>query len=199
MESFKKLFKVKDKKTVRVLLIGLGAGLMLLIASRFYKQPAMAGGTEPAAPDADTAFSQPLLPGLSGLESRMEEILSLVEGAGTVKVLVNYSQGTEMVVARNSTSDVHVTDELDAAGGTREQNQSKIQDSVMTLRGQEGGEEPLVLYEIPPKIEGVIIVAEGGGEMLVKDALIRAASVLLGIDLHKVTVLKMTPISSSNY
>jgi stage III sporulation protein AG len=193
MEPFKKFFRDKDKKAVRLLMIGLAAGLVLLTVSRFYNQPAAAVGVTPEPPAARQEKT-----GLSDLESGMEEILALVEGAGAVEVLINYSQGTETVVARNSTSDVHVTDELDAAGGTREQNQTKIQDSVMTLRGQEGGEEPLVLYEIPPKIEGVIIVAEGGGDMFVKDALIRAASGFLGVDLHKVTVLKMAAKQRNN-
>jgi len=40
-------------------------------------------------------------------------------------------------------------------------------------------------------VEGVIIVAEGGDDILIKEALMNAAKTVLGIEMHKVQVLKM--------
>ena len=42
-----------------------------------------------------------------------------------------------------------------------------------------------------PEIEGVIIVAEGGGDIIVKNSLISAANAALGVPTHKIEVLKM--------
>jgi stage III sporulation protein AG len=50
---------------------------------------------------------------------------------------------------------------------------------------------PLVLREVQPKIEGVIIIAEGGDNILVKEALTNAAEAVLGLDISNVQIFKM--------
>ena len=178
----------KGKKAQPYLLAAMVVGVALVLVSQRF--PKAAAG-QPRAPDtsAETALtSAPLRP---ELEVRMEEILSLVQGAGQTKVLINTAQGAERIYARDTILDESKTSETDANGGVREQNQSKSQSNIVTLNRREGGDEPLMLYENAPRIEGVIIVAEGGADVLVKDALIRAASGLLGVAVHKVTVLPM--------
>jgi hypothetical protein len=40
-------------------------------------------------------------------------------------------------------------------------------------------------------VEGVIILAQGAGDAVVRDALTRAASAVLGVEIHKVVVMRM--------
>lgn len=193
IEIIGKFFRERDKKVSRNLLIGLAIGVTLLVVSQTFLKPKPADDTSAGVQKAETTAADggQTDGGLDSLERRMEEILSLVDGAGKVRVLINYSQSAESVVAKNVTADASETAETDSTGGERRQSQSKNQESVVTLRQKDGNEEPLVLYEAAPKIEGVIIVAEGGGDVVVRDALIRAASGLLGVAIHKVSVLKM--------
>lgn len=196
MEFFRKLFKGKDKKVVYNLLITFSIGVTLLVLSTVLLKPktqdadGSAESTQP--PAAEQSGGQERAGSYErALEERMEEILSLVENAGKVRVMLNVSGSGETVLAENVTSDSSKTSESDSAGGTREQESLKEQSSVVLSRQKDGSEAPLVLLENAPAIEGVIIVAEGGGDIVVKDALIRAASALLGVEMHKISVLKM--------
>ena len=59
------------------------------------------------------------------------------------------------------------------------------------LEDGRGSFSPLVLSEASPKVEGVVIVAEGGGNPAVCASLNRAAQALLDVPAHKIAVLKM--------
>lgn len=50
------------------------------------------------------------------LEERLEEILSKIQGVGEVKVLINYSESSEVVAMYNETSTVSTTEETDTSG-----------------------------------------------------------------------------------
>ena len=125
------------------------------------------------------------------LERRLEEVLSLVDGVGQVRVMLTFAQGRETVFAVDRNASNSVTQEQDAQGGTRYQSSQQNQDNTLIITDRAGVDRPLVVTENPPVIGGVMIIAEGGDNVLVRDALIRAASTLLGIDINRVQVLKM--------
>lgn len=126
------------------------------------------------------------------LERRLEEALSLVDGAGRVRVMLTFSQGRETVFAVDRNMNTSTTQEQDAQGGTRYQSSQQGQDSTLIITDRAGVDRPLVVRENPPVIGGVMIIAEGGDNVLVRDGLIRATSTLLGIDINRVQVLKMS-------
>ena len=190
-ESLQKQFK--EGKLVTRLFVFLAVGVTLLVVAQFV--------LEPDNTDLPQNYSQRYSPRYSyepqfsiirpDIEIRLEEILSLVEGAGETRVLVHFAQGPESVFARNETIEESYMAEKDSAGGTREQSQTRSTSSIVTINRREGGDEPLRLFENAPRIEGVIIVAQGGANIIVRDALTRAASGLLGVPIHKITVLPM--------
>ncbi|MCL2406938.1 MAG: hypothetical protein FWC95_03325 [Defluviitaleaceae bacterium] len=179
--------KIPSKGTViKFSLIMLVAGVLLMVLMRV-------GDDERDPQHITPAISNPpvLQTQADTLCVRLAEMLSLVEGAGKVRVLIHESRSYETVFARNTTSDRSVLTEEDAAGGVRDNFQERTTETIVTINRREGGETPLVLYENAPRIEGVLIVAEGGGNIVVRDALVRAASGLLGIPIHNVIVLPM--------
>ena len=196
-ERLKNLLMDKNRKVIPFLFIILAAGAALLVLAQGFISSDQ--GTAPSVPPPDRpasgyTYSRPShRPERPEIEVRLEEILSLVEGAGQTRVLLHISQGPERVFARDITTEESTVREADGVGGTREQSQQRTQSNIVTLSRREGGDEPLALYEYAPRIEGVIIVAEGGGNIFVKDALTRAASGLLGVAIHKITVLPMAP------
>ena len=125
------------------------------------------------------------------LERRLEEALSKVEGVGRVHVVVNFVQGRETVFVVDSNTTSSVIQEQDAQGGTRYQSNQTSQDKTIIITDRTGVDRPLVQKEIEPIIGGVIIIAEGGGDIIVRDALIRATSTLLGLDINSVHVMQM--------
>jgi len=125
------------------------------------------------------------------LERRLQEVLSLVNGAGQVEVMLTLSGSREIILAEDTTTNESSVKEVDSAGGSRENHSLAKDMRTILIQSPGGGQEPIILREIVPKVEGVIIVAEGGDDVFVKEALMRAASTVLGVDIHRVRVLKM--------
>lgn len=111
------------------------------------------------------------------IENKLEAILSSMRGAGRVRVMLTLDRTNEQIVASS---------EKTASG----ENNSSRESKPATV--QSGGrEEAIVLAEVFPRIRGVIVMAEGAGDIGVKLALISAVSTVLGIDEKNVEVFVM--------
>lgn len=154
---------VLDKKGLIVISVLFIAGIMLVMGGGSGKGRSIAS-VESA--DSDS------------LNKELEDILSQVEGAGQVKVLINYKQSGEKILAYDMESNINENE------GSKENNSKS---EVV----YDGNKMPVILKEYMPKVEGVIIVAQGGNIENVKKQLIAGTVALLGIDEHKIEVLKM--------
>jgi len=123
------------------------------------------------------------------LEVQLEEFFSMVEGAGQVRVMLGPSTGHEIVYAIDVNQSGSSTVEKDAQGGTREVTQHQSQEKTVMITDRQGTDRPLVLREIPAQVQGIVIIAEGGDNAFVRDALTRAAVAVLGVESHRVQVL----------
>jgi stage III sporulation protein AG len=123
------------------------------------------------------------------LEERLAYFLSLVDGAGTVTVMVSPLTGRETIFAVDRTENTTQTSEADSEGGTRETLQSQFSEETIILENRMGTIEPLILREIEPRVAGIVIVATGGECPHVREALTRAARAVLGLEPHMIQVL----------
>ncbi|GHU50357.1 hypothetical protein AGMMS49975_01220 [Clostridia bacterium] len=176
-EYIKTAFRDKDKKTVANIVTGLILGIVILVVSKtgfLSKAPEI---SEPAKlpetrNEAETEGGYE-----KDLERRLSEILSQTEGAGKVMVMLKVKQGREIVVGEDTKRDTSRT----ASDYTESYTSNKI---IVN-------DNPLVLTERAPRVEGIIIIAQGGGDAYVKESLIRAAGAVLDLPPHKIQVLKM--------
>ena len=185
--------EITSKKIVLYLVALVAVGAAIMLAARIIPNAAsvtagLFDGDDPALvteadPPVDFDYER-------ALEQRLEEILSLVEGAGKVRVMISPLGGRETVFATDTNVSRSDTYEQDAQGGTREQRQYQRQEGTVII-GSGANERPLVLREIEPRVEGIVILAEGGGNIHVRDALTRAAQTVLGVGAHRVQVLQM--------
>ena len=60
----------------------------------------------------------------NNLEERLENILGKIQGVGTVKVFINYSESSQTVAMYNENSKTSTTEETDTSGGTRKVEQT---------------------------------------------------------------------------
>lgn len=125
------------------------------------------------------------------LENRLKEILSKVDGAGRVDVLITYKATSEKIVAKQIKQEDTSTDETATIGDERSIKSNVMESAYVIIENSDGSQAPLVLKEEEPEIEGVIIVAEGGDNVIVKNSLISAVEAALGVKSHKIEVLKM--------
>ena len=187
------ILKKLDRKTIvniaGVLILGV---VLLVLSSSLFKSD---GGNKNPPPE-DTISSIPSSADRSnsyesGLETRLEEALSLIDGAGKVKVMLTLSYGREIVVAEDKTTNESVTKDMAGQGEGRTTESSNVESKKIIISGSDGVGIPLVLREVQPKIEGVIIIAEGGDNIFVKQALMSAAEAVLSLDISKVQIFKM--------
>ena len=201
-QFLKNFFEKKDKKSVQSLVVMLICGVLLLLASQIFANmgdatpnisvlPLAAPGLQEQLETYDTPSDTASATTLSSyLTQQLEDILSLVAGAGNVRVMILMSDAAN-VFAQNSQENISATTEEDGEGGVRNIHTTNSSTTYVMVRRNDGSETPLMLQEISPAIEGIVIVAQGGGDVVVRDALTRAAQAVLGIAPHRIQVLEM--------
>lgn len=125
--------------------------------------------------------------GREDVESKLEKILGKIEGAGKVEVMITYEdEGTSVVEKDESTTKENSTEiSADSVTGTKSQVQRQ-EETVF-----DGEDQPFVVRELKPKIEGILVVAEGGDNAVVKQNISDAVMALFGVELHKIKIVKM--------
>jgi len=118
---------------------------------------------------------------VADIERRLSELLSKVEGAGQVSVMVYADTSSEQVPAYNDIQDTRNDERADG---------KSLEVSETRQLALAGTDEPVILKVIIPQIKGVIVVAEGADDVLVKAQLNNAVCTLLGIPEHRVQILK---------
>ncbi len=107
------------------------------------------------------------------IQTKLENILSNITGVGKVKVLISYSESSQVVAMYNENSKNSQVEEKDSGGGTRLTTQEDIQKDII-YKEEDGQKVPITQKIINPKIEGAIVTAEGAGSADVKNNIILA-------------------------
>ena len=161
----KKLDDIKkmlgEKKMKLVLAAGVLLGVVLIIVSNNSSQVSVA--TNQAEPTQEAAKNE-------SLEQRLKALLSKVNGVGEVEVFVSYASTEEKLALKD-----------------KESNGSE----QTILKSSSGNTEPYIYKSIYPQLEGVIIVAQGGGNDDVRSAISDAVAAVLELPIHRVKILKM--------
>lgn len=122
---------------------------------------------------------------LSILERKLSSILSKIENAGKVNVMITLEDSKEKIPAMNSNKKSETTREVDSEGGTRDSNREDESKEFINISN-----DIVILKEKNPNIKGVIVVAEGAGDPLVLENMYTAVRTVLGISANRVQVYK---------
>ena len=123
------------------------------------------------------------------LESKLENILSKINGVGKADVMLTYTESTQMVPVYNKTEKTSNTDESDSGGGTRKIEESDVSQEV--VYEDENGKNVIATQKtVSPKIEGAIITAEGASNPTIKTSIIQAVEAATGLSTHKIQVFE---------
>ncbi|MBQ6997050.1 MAG: hypothetical protein IJO72_04290 [Oscillospiraceae bacterium] len=151
MELIQKIMAFIRKYRYVVLILLIGLGLMLI--------PFGSDGNTDEAPLA-TAPTEP------DITLELSQILSKIDGAGEVSVLLSVQTGVSTVYQTNDTDTVIVTDENRAQTG-------------------------LIQHIAYPEYRGAIIVCQGADNMQVRLSIMEAVARITGLGMDKISVLKM--------
>lgn len=125
------------------------------------------------------------------LESRIEELLSAMDGVGSVQAMVTVSTSREMIVEKDEPISRSTVTETDASGGSRSTNESSYEYETIFETDSEGNKVPYVVKQIEPEIQGITVVAQGGGNALVQKNISDVLEALFHLEAHKIKVVKM--------
>ena len=120
------------------------------------------------------------------LSRQLEDILSEMDGAGKVQAWVTLAGSSEKVLVQERDYVENLLQEADSVGGTRTEEKNDVNETVFTNNSG----EPYVVKTLQPKVEGVLVIAEGAGNSVVKKNISEAVEVLFGIDAHRIKVAK---------
>ena len=123
---------------------------------------------EPAEPTASTSYYSEE----KELEDKLISILSEIKGAGAVTVALTFEQGTEYVYAEEN------NEKQSADHSETSTSLAQINDS------------PVLVKQRLPEVKGVVIVAEGAGDALVKERLYQAIKSLLGLTSSQIAIIE---------
>lgn len=124
------------------------------------------------------------------LEKRLENILTKIEGVGKVNVMLTYSQSSEVVAMYNETSTNSSTQETDSNGGSRTINQIDSNKEIV-FQNEDGQNVPVTKTIINPKIEGVIVTAQGANNANIRTNIIQAVGAVTGVSTYKIQVFEL--------
>lgn len=125
------------------------------------------------------------------LEKRLTEALACVEGVGKIKVMITLKATGEKIILKETPYTGSETSEIDSEGGSRNVSEWSQSDTAVYIEKNDGSRTPYVVQETNPKIEGVIVVAEGGDNIYTVKEIIEAVSALFDVPSHKIKVMKM--------
>lgn len=163
-ELKKKALQGIGKHKYALAILALGLLLMLLPLDANKTQ------TQSEQPRQDTAQTE-------DAQQALKRILSRIDGAGEVDVLLTVASGSQTVYQEDA----------DIAGGD---NETARYDTVI-IRDSDGTESGLVQQVIGPKYLGAVIVCQGADRAAVKLAIVEAVSKATGLGTDQISVLKM--------
>lgn len=124
------------------------------------------------------------------LEGRLTETLSQMADVGKVKVMITIKASRELVVEMEQPVSRSSVEEKDSQGGSRATATVDSRENAV-YRTEGGVSEPYVVKTLAPRIEGVLVVAEGAGKGTVSRSIVEIVQALFGVEAHKVKVVKM--------
>lgn len=125
------------------------------------------------------------------MENKLEQVISSMEGAGKVKVAITAGTSKEAVVEKDIPETKSTTAESDAGGGSRNIEESDIQEETVYVKESDGSSTPYVVKTLQPEIEGVVVVVQGGDKPEVRKNITEAIVALFDIEPHKIKIIKM--------
>ena len=169
--------KIKKDKWLIILLVGL---LLVVIAMPVSDIKSDQTQDEQQTQKAENASEDTYA---DALETRLENALAKVEGVGNVKVMITLASSSEKVVEK----DREMTSEVQE--GESEGKNTSSSETAVYANGN-GEETPYVKQELSPRIEGVLVIADGGDNAIVIENITEAVQALFGVDTHKIKVMK---------
>ncbi|MBR1746625.1 MAG: hypothetical protein IJ735_00255 [Clostridia bacterium] len=120
------------------------------------------------------------------LEQKLSDILSDMAGVGKAKVVITVTGTTEKITANTTTTGS--TNTQNPNGGSTTTINTTTSPIVVSTGGKS---EPYVVKEVMPEIVGVLVVAKGAENSVIRLSIMRAVETALNVPANKVEIYAM--------
>ena len=110
-------------------------------------------------------------------ERRMAEILSRIEGAGKLQVMLTLKSGSQLELAED-------TDR------TIESDEQRTKSETVTINRGSGQQDVVITQQRYPVYQGAVVVCQGADRASVRLAVTEAVAALTGLSSDKISVVK---------
>lgn len=180
MNSFWKLREWMEKKmrqknkTDFLVLILLGVLVMIIAIPTGNGKKEQSGGIQETESRNDKKEVQTEEEYCTSLENQLEKLIARMEGAGKTRVMITLEDEGQAYVDKNILKDDNKSEETTVVYDSGDTN------------------EPYVVRRTRPKVEGVVVVCEGGNTPKVVTEISDAVMSLFDLEAHRVIVVKMS-------
>ena len=119
----------------------------------------------------------------SAIESKLKKVISNMEGAGDVSVMVTLASSLEIIYAESTNE----KNNSSVSGSTTTSSTNSSTETIIVKNN--GDNSPLVVKEILPQIRGVVVVCEGAKDVKTKMKIVQAVKALLEIPSDNIQVM----------
>ena len=123
------------------------------------------------------------------IEEKTSSVLSQVKGAGKVTVMVTLKSNGQKLIEKDHSGSTQTQEET-SDGNVRKDSESTSEKISVYEQTADGASVPYVSKELTPEVEGVIVIADGGGDAVVARNLTEAVQALFGVEAHKIKIMK---------
>lgn len=170
-----KLFSLLSKKNIKIVV----AVIIMLIAVILYIGINDNEKTVVSTSRSDDGYLS-TLEYCERIEEKLENIISQIDGAGNVTVMVSVEGSPELIYV----SDTDNKTSTSSNGSTTTSTSSPI------IIGSGANSTGIIKTESLPDVKGVIVVSSGASKVSIKLDILTAVSTLLDISTDKITILK---------
>lgn len=152
-------------KGYRPALLVLAVGLVLLLWPQGQGTGADAAGEGAEAASSDASFD------LDGLEERLEQALSQIDGVGEATVVLTLKSSARQVLATD---------------------QSGEEEETVIVSTGSSQEQAVTVQQYSPEFQGALVVCPGGGDAGVKLQVLQAVQALTGLNANQISICEGT-------
>lgn len=155
-------------KQYKIVLVFIAAGVVLLMLPQAKRDPVVTNSI--GMPDMEALFS------VDDLEMKLGEMLSQIEGAGEVSVMLTVRSGMEQILATDKNH-------------SEQESEYETQEKTVVI-SDDSGEKVVLIGQNYPIFQGALIVCQGGDDPAVQLQLTKAVAALTGLSSNRITVCK---------
>lgn len=179
-EKFKDIYvRLKGIKNIEIIVAIIAIALLILGYSLISSEKKKTADTQPQIQESSVEMTK-------HLELQLSQVLSQINGAGAVEVMITYSGSTEKIIA--NTKSTHTNSST--GSGAINTSTSTVTETPIIINSN-GSSRLYVTKEIMPDVKGVIVVAQGAGSAKVRLELMRAVQTVLNVSANNIEIFAM--------